>query len=167
VLVVVGIGGAIWWGMATYLEMLDRISAFERVPIPSAESITLDQGTQVIAIEGNRLAPTPDVRFRVVDPDGRSVPVRIPEGDVRYDVPDEPGRIGRSVATFEANADGAYTIEVTGVATAGAVVAIGEDAARATLPSIVGALALLAVSAFGAVLLLVRKMVAGHGQVAR
>jgi hypothetical protein len=166
-LVVLGIGGAIWWGVATYLEMLDRISAFERIPIPSAETVAFDQGTQVLSIEANRLAPIPEVRFRIEDPDGRSVPVRTYEGDLRYDVPDHPGRIGRSVATFDADADGAYAVAVAGPRTSGAVVAVGEDAPRAAVPSIVGALALLIVSGLGAVFLLARRMITGRGGAGR
>lgn len=162
-LAILGLGVAIWWGVATYLGMLDRISAFERVPIPSSEVIELEEGTQVLSVEADRLAPVPDVRFDVVAPDGRSVPVRTYEGDLRYDVPDAPGRIGRAVATFEANAPGGYAIEVAGPATGGAIVAIGEDAARAALPSILGALGLLSISALGGLFLLVRGMVRGRG----
>jgi hypothetical protein len=46
-------------------------------------------------------------------------------------------------------------------------VAVGEDAPRAAVPSIVGALALLIVSGLGAVFLLARRMITGRGGAGR
>lgn len=166
-LVLAGLALAIWWGVASYLGMIDRIADFRRVPIPSSETIVLERGTQVLSVEAGRLAPIPDIRFVVVTPDGGAVPVQPYEGELRYDVPDAPGRLGRAVATFEADAPGAFTIDVVGPGADGAVVAIGEDAARAALPSILGALGLLSVSALGGLFLLVRRLVAGRGRAAR
>jgi hypothetical protein len=158
-LVLLGIGVAIWWGVATYLGMLDRISAFERIPIPSSEVIvTSELGTKVLYVESGRRSPLPAARFAVVDPSGRAVAVRTYEGDLRYDVPDEPARIGRAVATFEADAGGVYSIDVIGPATEGAIVAIGDDVARPSVPAILGALLLLSISAVGGAVLLARRI---------
>jgi len=162
-LVLLGIGVAIWWGVVTYLGMLDRISAFERVPIPSSGvTVTSEPVTKVFYVETARRTPVPAVRFAVLDPSGRAVEVWTYEGDLRYDVPDEPGRIGRAVATFEANAEGVYSIDVIGPSTEGAIVAIGDDVARPSVPQILGALFLLSISAVGGAVLLGRRISTGR-----
>ena len=162
-LVLLGIGVAIWWGIVTYLRMLDRISAFERVPIPSSGvTVTSEPVTKVFYVEATRRTPVPAVRFAVLDPGGRAVEVRMYEGDLRYDVPDKPGRIGRAVATFEANAEGLYSINVIGSSTEGAIVAIGDDVARPSVPQILGALFLLSISAVGGAVLLGRRISIGR-----
>ena len=154
-LAVLGLGVGIWWGVATYVGMLDHISAFGRIPIPSSNvTVTSGPGTKVIYVEEARRTPVPALRFAVVGPSRRAVAVQTYEGDLRYDVPGEPGRIGRAVATFQADADGAYSIDVIGPNTAGAIVAIGDDVARSSIPSILGSLALVAMSAVGGAVLL-------------
>jgi len=157
-LAVLGLGVGIWWGVATYVGILDRISAFERIPIPSSKVTMISgAGTRVLYVEHARRTPFPVLRFlrfAVVDPSGRAVAVQTYEGDLRYDVPGEPGRIGTAVATFEADADGAYSIDVIGPNTAGAIVAIGDDAARSSIPAIFGSIALLSISAVGGAVLL-------------
>jgi hypothetical protein len=162
-LVLLGVGVAIWWGVATYLGMLDRISSFERVPIPSSRVTVISEPvTKVLYVEAARPTPMTDVRFAVVDPSGRDVAVRIYEGDLRYDVPNEPGRIGRAVATFEANAEGPYSIDVLGPNTEGSIVAIGDNVARPSVPAILGALFLLSISAVGGAVLLGRRISTGR-----
>ena len=162
-LVILGLGVAICWGLATYLRMLDRISAFERVPIPSSEVTAISEpGTKVLYLEGGPRVTVPTVRFAVVDPSGHAVPMQTYEGDLRYDIPDEPGRIGRAVATFEANAKGVYSIDVIGTSTEGAIVAIGDDVARPSIPQILGALFLLSISAVGGAVLLGRRISTGR-----
>jgi hypothetical protein len=153
-LVLLAFGLAIGWGAATYLEMVDDLAALRRVPIPSTQIVLLDAGRQVLSVEGDRQAAIPDLRFAVLTPDGVALHVDPYVGDLRYDVPDEPGRVGRAVATFDADSPGRYTVRVDGRATSGAVVAIGEDAPRAALPSILGALALLVASIVGGAILL-------------
>jgi hypothetical protein len=162
-IVLLGVGVAIWWGVATYLGMLDRISSFERVPIPSSRVTMISEPvTKVLYVEAARRTPMTDVRFAVVDPSGRDVAVRIYEGDLRYDVPNEPGRIGRAVATFEANAEGPYSIDVFGPNTQGSIVAIGDNVARPSVPAILGALFLLSISAVGGAALLGRRISTGR-----
>lgn len=163
-LVVLGFGVAISWGLAIYLGMLDRISAFERVPIPSSETVTSEPGTTVLYLEGGRRVPVPAVRFAVVDPSGRAVAVQTYEGDLRYDVPNEPGRVGRAVATFEADAEGSYSIDVIGPNTEGTIVAIGTDVARPSVPGILGALFLFSISAAGGALLLGQRLSTRRGR---
>jgi len=153
-LVLLGIGLAIWWGGATYLGMVDDLTGLHRVQIPSAEMVVLDEGRQILSVESGRLDSFSDLRFAVVDPDGAAVPVDPYEGDIRYDVPDQPGRVGRAVATFETGSPGRYTVRVDGRAATGAILAIGEDASRAALPEILGAMALLAASLVGGAILL-------------
>lgn len=162
-LVLLGVGVAIWWGVASYLGMLDRISAFERAPIPSSRVTVISEPvTKVLYVEAARRTPLPDVRFTVVDPSGRTVAVRTYEGDLRYDVPDEPGRMGRAVATFEANVKGVYSIEVIGPSTEGAIAAIGDDVARPSVPQVLGSLSLLSISAVGGAVLLGRRVSRGR-----
>jgi hypothetical protein len=154
-LAVLGLGVGIWWGAATYVGILDRISAFERIPIPSSKVTMISgPGMRVLYVEEARRTPVPVLRFVVVDPRGRAVAVQTYEGDLRYDVPGEPGRIGRAVATFEADADGAYSIDVIGPNTAGAIVAMGDDVARSSIPAMSGSIALLSISAVGGAVLL-------------
>jgi hypothetical protein len=154
-LAVLGLGVGIWWGLAINLGMLGRISAFERVPIPSTQvSITLDAGTNVLYVEAGRRAPAPAIRFSVIDPNGRAVAVRTYESDLRYDVPDEPARIGRAVATFEADNQGVYSIEVIGPKTDGAIVAIGDDVTGPSIATAIGALILISISTIGGLVLL-------------
>jgi hypothetical protein len=118
--------------------------------------------TKVLYVEAARRTPVPTVRFAVVDPSGHAVPVQTYGGDLRYDVPDEPGRIGRAMATFEAGIAGAYSIEVIGPKTDGAIVAIGDDVARPSVPQILGALFLLSISAVGGAVLLGRRISTGR-----
>jgi hypothetical protein len=145
---------AISWGATTYLDMVDDLAALRRVTIPSTQVVVLDAGTQVVSVENDRQAAASDLRFTVVAPDGVTVRVDPYEGDLRYDVPGEAGRVGRAVATFDTVSAGRYTVRVDGPVTSDAVVAIGEDAPRAALPSILGALALMAASIVGAASLL-------------
>lgn len=162
-LVFVGVGVAIWWGVASYLGMLDRISAFERAPIPSSRVTEIAEPVRkVLYVEAARRTPLPDVRFTVLDPRGQAVEVRTFEGDLRYDVPGEPGRIGRAVATFEADAEGRYSIDVIGPSIEGAIVAIGYDVARPSVAQILGALFLLSISAVGGAVLLGRRISTGR-----
>jgi hypothetical protein len=162
-LVILGFGVAISWGLATYLGMLDRISAFERVPIPSSLVTAISEPvTKVLYVEAARRTPVPTVRFAVVDPSGHAVSVQTYGRDLRYDVPDEPGRIGRAVATFEAGIAGEYSIEVIGPKTEGAIVAMGDDVARPSVPRILGALFLLSISALGGAVLLGRRISTGR-----
>jgi hypothetical protein len=164
-LVLLGIGLAIWWGAATYLGMVDDLRGLHRVQVPSARMVVLDEGTQILSVESGRLATFSDLRFAVVGPDGAAVPVDPYEGDLRYDVPDQPGRVGRAVATFETGSPGRYTLRVDGRAATGAILAIGEDASRAALPEILGAMALMAASlAGGAILLALRIARWGDGR---
>jgi hypothetical protein len=153
-LVLLGIGLAIWWGAATYLGMVDNLAGLRRVQIPSARVVVLDEGTQILSVESGRLTAFSDLRFAVVGEDGAVVPVDPYEGDLRYDVPDQPGRVGRAVATFETDSPGRYTVRVDGRAATGAILAIGEDASRAALPEILGAMALMAASLVGGAILL-------------
>jgi len=153
-LVLLGIGLAIWWGVATYVGMVDDLQRLRRVQIPSTQVVTLDEGTQILSVENDRLATFSDLRFSVVGPDGASVPVDPYEGDLRYDVPDQPGRVGRAVATFDTGSPGRYSVRVDGRAATGAILAIGEDASRAALPGILGAMTLMAASLVGGAILL-------------
>ena len=152
--VLLGFGLAVWWGTATYLGMVDDLAGLRRVQIPSARVVVLGEGRQVLSVESDRLAPLSDLRFAVVGPDGATVPVDPYEGDLRYDVPDHPGRVGRVVATFETGTRGRHTIRVDGRAVPGAILAIGQDASRAALPEILGAMALMAASLVGGAILL-------------
>jgi hypothetical protein len=152
--VLLGFGLAIWWGTATYLGMVDDLARLHRVQIPSAHVVVLDEGTQILSVESGRLATFSDLRFAVVGPDGAAVPVDLYERDLRYDVPDQPGREGRAVATFETDSPGRYTVRVDGRAATGAILAIGEDASRAALPEILGAMALMAASLVGGAILI-------------
>jgi hypothetical protein len=147
-------GLALWWGAATYVGMVDDLEGLRRVQIPSARVIVLDEGTQILSVESGRLATSSDLRFAVVGPDGVAVPVDPYEGDLRYDVPDQPGRVGRAVGTFETGTPGRYTVRVDGRAATDAILAIGEDASRAALPQILSALALMAASLVGGAILL-------------
>jgi hypothetical protein len=162
--VLLGIGLAIWWGAATYLGMVDDLAGLRRVQIPSARAVVLDEGTQILSVESGRLATFSDLRFAVVGPDG-AVPVDPYEGDLRYDVPDQPGRVGRAVATFETGTPGRYTVRVDGRAATGAILAIGGDASRSALPEILGAMALMLASLVGgAILLALRIARSGEGR---
>lgn len=152
--VLLGFGLAIWWGTATYLGMVDDLARLHRVQIPSAHVVVLDEGTQILSVESGRMATLSDLRFAVVGPGGDAVSVEPYERDIRYDVPDRPGRVGRAVAWFETDSPGRYTIRVDGRAPTGAILAIGEDASRAALPEILGAMALMAASLVGGAILL-------------
>ena len=117
-----------------------------------------EPGTRVLYVEEARRTPVPFLRFAVVNPGGRAVTVQTYAGQLRYDVPGEPGRIGTAVAAFEADAEGAYSIDVIASTTAGAIVAIGDDAARSSIPAILGSIALLSISAVGGAVLLGLRM---------
>jgi hypothetical protein len=152
--VLLGFGLAIWWGTATYLGMVDDLARLHRVQVPSTHVVVLDEGTQILSVESGRMATFSDLRFAVVGPDGDAVSVEPYEREIRYDVPARPGRVGRAVASFETDSPGRYTVRVDGRAAMGAILAIGEDASRAALPEILGAMALMAASLVGGAILL-------------
>ena len=45
----------------------------------------------MVSVENDRQAAASDLRFTVVGPDGIAVRVDPYDGDLRYDVPDQPG----------------------------------------------------------------------------
>ena len=161
--VFLGVGVAIWWGVASYLGMLDRISAFERFGLPSTQvSVTLEPVTNVLYVEAARRTPPPDVRFTVVDPSGRTVAVRDVRGRSSLRRPRRAGHAsGVRWPPSRQDVEGVYSIDVIGPSTEGAIVAIGDDVAQPSALAILGALFLLSISAVGGAVLLGRRISTG------
>lgn len=139
-LFVLTVAAAVAWLVTVWFDNVDRIDGFPRGPAPGSVAVSVAEGsTQVVYFEAPRgTAQLPLSELMVTGPDGAVLPVGAAAHDVRYDVPDRDGIVGRAVATFPADTAGTYRITVARGAPAGTV-AVGEDITWKVVPHVIGA----------------------------
>jgi hypothetical protein len=107
----------------------DRVEDLERVTIPGQMVLQASGPTEyTVYYEVSGAAQedvmTPPLTIEVEGPAGQPVGLDAPGIDQTYAL---PGHSGRAVATFAADAPGAYLVQVVGDAPSNAVLAIGES----------------------------------------
>ncbi|HEX6888604.1 MAG TPA: hypothetical protein VF143_10910 [Candidatus Nanopelagicales bacterium] len=152
---VVGATAAALWAVTGFLDQVQRPEQFARAEVPGVTSVAITQtGPHVVYVEGSGSGTVEAADLAVIGPQGAPVGVRPYVGDLRYDVPGAPGRVGTAVAVFDAGRTGTYQVG-TGAGTADhgiattATLAVGDDLApevirTVVVPSVIGILALLA-----------------------
>jgi hypothetical protein len=151
--------GAVIWIVLAWFAFARHVDGFQRTTIPGTATVRVDApSTRVLYYEGPRgTRPPTAADVTVTSPDGFAVPVRPYVRDVRYDVPADADRVGHALASFHADASGAYGVRVATTASGGTL-AIGDDVANRTLPHVLGAGALfLAGAGSGLTLILVTR----------
>jgi len=123
------------WSAFALLRMVDRPSDFARTTVPGSVSIQLVRGDRsVIYLESDHSTTIAGVAVSVTGPEGETVTMRTIRGEVVYDVPDQDGRRGTAVESFEARTDGTYTVNASSEAAAGNLdIAVGPDLTSDTL----------------------------------
>ena len=131
VIAVVGLVSGVALGLSSYRDWQRHIETFDRVTVPGAMTVQLDEGDgRVLYYEGDLNIRFDDLTIIVTDPAGSSVDVKQYEGAMIYE--DLDGTHGRAVATFNANRAGTYVVEVSGVDTG--QLTVGDSVGRRALP---------------------------------
>lgn len=147
----IGVTTAIVWCVTGVLDQTQAPTAFVRAEVPGSVSLVLTQvGPHVVYYEGDDPTALSAGQVDVTAADGAAIKVRAYPGDLRYDVPHQPGVVGMAVAVFDADRTGSYSIGTQAtVSEPGARLAVGDDLAPATIQAIVlpALLALLSVLA--------------------
>ncbi len=140
---VVGTCSAVTWGVSSVTDVADRARGFVDAEIPGEAVVSVDEPSGLMVFyEATDVDPVPDVEVTVTDPSGRDVAVERYSLDVRYDADD---RVGRGIATFDAETPGAYKVSVLGSAPSGSEFTVGESFA-AGIAAVLGAVALLGIA---------------------
>ncbi|HSJ45553.1 MAG TPA: hypothetical protein VK923_12790 [Euzebyales bacterium] len=140
VLAIVGIIGAVVWGLTAYGAVGDRVDGFARAPLPGREVVPIDSaGTYAVFYEAVDTDRVPAFDIRVTDPDGAAMPVAGYGGDLRLEDADV---ISQVVATFDAPRPGDYVVTASGVAPGAATFAVGAIPTTG-IAAVVGAIVLL------------------------
>ena len=143
------LAAAVWW-LTSYLGTTRHIDGFTRVPSTGPAVVTIDQpGSYFVYYEAPRaMMMGPGASFQVTGPSGRPLDVQ-PGYGMRYAVPGRPGCVGTMVGRFRAGVPGRYRMWVNQSDPA-ATIAVGNDINLRVLPSLVGAGAVLILTAAGA-----------------
>jgi hypothetical protein len=139
------------WGAFSIVNLYDRVESFPRTAVPGSFVLQLDAGAErVIFYEqpvGTRMQSLADLRVTVTGPDG-NVAVDRYLADLRYDLPGASETIGRAVGTFNATIRGSYEVTAVGSAPHGGAITVGESFAVSVIGSVLGAVALLVLTGF-------------------
>ena len=157
-LVAAGCIGAAAWVVLAFFGLTNQVNGFQRQTVPGTATVRVARAaTRVLYFEGTRTAPpSGQLSIQVTGPAGNQVVVSAYHGDLRYDVPGEPGRVGKTIASFQAAAAGDDHISAGPGTGAGGTVAIGGDVRWDVVPHIAGAAAVfLAGAAAGGALIIV------------
>ncbi len=135
VLIVLGTGIAIWWGVSHFLDYQDQIDDFQRVPVGQVGRIDVDEGEYVVYAEaggGEALAlfvsevvSQPRLEFRPY------------ESEFTYDM---GGRVGRAQYTFTVEDGGTYRVRARALGSSATTVAFGPSVVHDLVSGIVGAI---------------------------
>jgi len=140
VVALVGIVGAVVWGLASYAGIGDRVDGFARDALPGQVTVPIDApGTYAVFYEAADTDRVPALDVGVTGPDGAAVPVAAYDADLRFD---RDGVVSRAVATFDATGPGDYVVTATGVASGGATFAVGAIPATG-VAAVIGTVVLL------------------------
>ena len=157
VVVVVGLVGAVVWGVLNFGVWSD-IDDFPRAEIPGELTVDIDEpGRQVVYYERRGwFATVPvvvDLDVRVTDPAGAAVPVTPRSGAENYQ---QLRLFGQSLAEFEVTTTGPHTVTVDGVPPHDdTTFAVGESVAGTLLRDMAGPVLLLLASLVVAVVVVV------------
>jgi len=159
VLALLGLVGAVTWGVYVAQEYGSRLEALTRSAVPGTVTVEVtDPGTQTIHYEDPRAqggfmvqwnnAPGVGPAISPVDvvvtgPSGDTIPTVAYESDLRFDVAD---RVAVAVATFDTPEVGIYTVEVTGDVPETARVSVGNVVDGGVVAHVVGAVVLFVVT---------------------
>jgi hypothetical protein len=147
---IVGLIVAVVWGTVAVVRLYDRVDAFPRAAVPGTVAVGLEAGQdRVVYYEqptGTPMRGLAQLDLAVAGPNGEAVALERYVGDLRYDLPGGRETIGHAMATFEAPTSGTYEITANGTAPLGGGLAIGESFATSVVGSILGAIAVAAVT---------------------
>jgi hypothetical protein len=161
VILVAGLVAGTTVGVATYLEMRDRIDRFARTSIPGSVAVNIGEpGGRVIYYEGAGEMPLVALGVRVTGPDGSSVRVSTYGADLRYDAPGS--QMGHAVGTFDASTVGRYEVSSDATAPPGAALAIGRNIPASSVVAIVVSVLLIVVGLGGGVVLTIITAIRRH-----
>jgi hypothetical protein len=153
---VLGLAGAIVWGVIGVSGYLNRVNDLARVSIPGQRIVQRPAGEQFVYFEGRGSASIDQLGIHVTDPRGQAVALEPYRLDLRYD---HSGQVGRALATFQADAAGSYRVNATGSAPADSRIAVGESVAKSVIATLLGIVALLIVTVGGGLTLVIVTLV--------
>jgi hypothetical protein len=154
ILIVLGIGGGIAWGVTNGIAFFDAIDDFERAPVGDIETMDLEAGDMVVYGErsgGDGITATlGNTRLRQAG--GDELTLEDYEAEFTYD---NGTRAGRAEFTVEIPEDGEYEIIAEGIPGAATTVAVGPSVADKLVSAIVGALLIGGIGVVLGVILLI------------
>ncbi|MBK8470611.1 MAG: hypothetical protein WAR57_15330 [Candidatus Phosphoribacter sp.] len=135
---------ALGWGAFAFLGWQAHVEDFCRLTDPGTAAVSVTRtGARFVYLEHDRTTAPPSVLpVTVTGPSGVEVPLTAYRAELRYDVPNNPNRVGDAVLTFPADEPGTYAIFVADI-DEGTAVAVGDDLLRTWAPQVVGSVALL------------------------
>lgn len=137
---IVGVVGAIVWGLTAYSSIGDRMDGFARTSLPGRLTAPLDTtGTYAVFFEAADTDGVPVLDLRATDPAGNPVPVDRYDAELVFEHDDT---MSRAIATFEARTPGDYVVTASGDMPGPATFAVGRIPATG-VAAVVGAVVLL------------------------
>ena len=143
-LIVVGVVGAILWGVLSFAGMGDTVDDFARAPAPGMARVDLEARKYIVYVEGPGVGRdfTPPMEILIRDPaaDG-ALPLAGYSGSLTYSM---SGHSGSAVATVTPPRAGTYELRAATTAdpSAGFEVALGESIGGRIVRTILGAFAI-------------------------
>jgi hypothetical protein len=135
ILIILGVAGAIWWGVSHFVDFQDTIDDFQRVPVGRVGRIELDEGEYVVYAErnggsavglyANNVESRPMLEFRPYT------------SEFTYDT---GGRSGRAQQTFTVEDAGTYRVRAQELGSTATTVAFGPSVVHDLVSAIVGAI---------------------------
>jgi len=143
-LIVVGVAGAILWGVLSFAGMGDTVDDFERAPAPGMARVELEARKYIVYVEGpgvgRDFAPPMEILITGPGPGaGGVLPLAGYSGSLTYSM---SGHSGSAVATVTPPRAGTYELRAATTAdpSAGFEVALGESIGGRIVRTILGAL---------------------------
>jgi hypothetical protein len=143
-LIVLGVAGAILWGVLSFAGMGDEVEDFVRAPAPGAARVELEERKYIVYVEGPGVGEdySPPVDIVISDPAGdAALALADYSGSLSYSM---NGHSGSAVATVTPPRAGVYSLRAATTAgpAAGLQVALGDSIAGRIVRTILGAFAI-------------------------
>jgi len=143
-LIVVGVAGAILWGVLSFAGMGETVDDFERAPAPGTARVELEARKYIVYVEGPGVGRdfAPPMEILITGPGaGGVLPLAGYSGSLTYSM---SGHSGSAVATVTPPRAGTYELRAATTAdpSAGFEVALGESIGGRILRTILGAFAI-------------------------
>lgn len=143
-LIVVGVAGALLWGVLGFTRMGDTVDDFARAPAPGSARVELEARKYIVYVEGPGVGRdfSPPMEILIVDPGADGVlPLADYSGSLTYSM---SGHSGSAVATVTPPRAGVYDVRAATTAdpSGGFEVALGESIGGRIVSTILGALAI-------------------------